>query len=822
MNSKNVIIVESPSKIKTLQKILGNDFHIEASVGHIRDLPKKKLGLDIDNDFKTTYEVSADSKKTVKKLRDAIKNADNLYLATDPDREGEAISWHIIDEIKPKIPAKRLVFNEITKEAILNALKNTRDLNTSLVEAQECRRILDRLFGFLISKKLWFNVKGGLSAGRVQSPAIKILVDREKERSKFIKNEYWSLNGDFSVSNDKVNANLILLDNNRVANGVDFNKESGKLKNQKNVILTKRTSSDLSNSIIDNKWTVSSLTKKPLTQNPYPPFITSTLQQEGIRKLYLSSQSVMMIAQKLYENGYITYMRTDSVNLSKEAINAARKEIKKLYGNSFLPDKPRFYKSKAKNTQEAHEAIRPAGSSFTHPDNLKNKLTEQEYKLYNMIWKRTVACQMKSAKLEKTTLQISDGIHVFEAKGKIIIFAGFLKAYVESSDDPDAALDNMEQNLPNVKTGESLICERLNSKQHFTKPIGRFTEASLVKELEKLGIGRPSTYATIMKKIQDKGYVRKVKGAMIPTFTGYSIVQFLEKYFDELVDLQYTSNMENDLDAIAMGTLSRKEYLNGFYFDKGSKKGLETKLNQEFDKNISRLITTYENNTELRIGRYGIYIEQDGQRATVFDDISPSDLTTEKINEILQQKNVETPSLGLYPESDEEIFLKNGRYGPYIQMGKKMKSLPPNLAPEDVSLENAIQIISLPKKLGEMTETADSVLIDIGRYGPYIKAGKSNCSIPKEMDMMNLGLKDAIKLLKSNTKGGIEILKELGKDDNKNDVVIKNGRYGKFITNGKVNAPMPKNITENELGLTEAIKILSTRKPKKFKKYKKK
>ena len=821
MSSKNVIIVESPSKIKTLQKFLGSDFQIEASVGHIRDLPKKNLGLDIENDFKTTYEVSAHSKKTVKKLKDAIKNAENLYLATDPDREREAISWHIIDEIKPKIQAKRLVFNEITKEAILQALNETRELDTSLVDAQECRRILDRLFGFLISKKLWFNVKGGLSAGRVQSPAVKILVDREKERSQFIENEYWSLSGKFKGENGEINAQLVSISDNKIAIGSDFNKKSGELKNQKHIMLTEQSATDLSNSIKENNWKIQSITKKPITQNPYPPFITSTLQQEGIRKLYLSSQRVMMIAQKLYENGYITYMRTDSVNLSNEAINASRKEIVNLYGDSYLPEKPRYYKSKSKNTQEAHEAIRPAGSTFIHPEKIKGKLSEQEYKLYNMIWKRTVACQMKSAKLEKTSLEISDDKHIFEAQGKVIVFPGFLKAYVESSDDPNAKLDNMEQELPQVKDNEQLVCLKINAKQHFTKPIGRFTEASLVKELEKLGIGRPSTYAAIMKKIQDKNYVRKVKGAMIPTFTGYSVVQFLEKYFDELVDMQYTSNMENDLDAIAVGKLSRKKYLNDFYFSNGTHKGLEDKLNQEFNKDISRLITKYNDEIELKIGRYGIYVEKNGERATVFDDIAPSDLNIEKINEILKQKNSTVPSLGINPENGEEIFVKTGRYGPYIQMGKKMKSLPPNLSIDDVTINNAISIISMPSSLGKMPESQDDILIDIGRYGPYLRAGKKNCSIPKDMNILEIELKDAIKLLQSSKKGGSEIIKELGQDNNNNDIVIKNGRYGKFITNGKVNAPMPKNITNNELTLDEAIKILSTRKPKKFK-YKKK
>ena len=817
MSNKKVIIVESPSKIKTLQKFLGNDFHIEASVGHIRDLSSKNLGLDIEDNFKTTYEVSADSKKVVKKLKNAIKNADTLYLATDPDREGEAISWHIIDEIKPKIPIKRLVFNEITKDAIINALDETREIDMSLVDAQECRRILDRLFGFLISKKLWTNVKGGLSAGRVQSPAVKILVDREKERTQFIQNEYWSLNGVFKTNKESFNADLILINNSKVAKGSDFNKKTGEF-NTKNVIALDKIKADkFSQELLMHQWKVDSLTKKPITQNPYPPFITSTLQQEGIRKLYLSSQQVMMVAQKLYENGYITYMRTDSVNLSNEAINASRSSIKSLYGKEYLPNQPRLYKSKAKNTQEAHEAIRPSGSKFKHPDELKNILTDQEYKLYSMIWKRTIACQMKSAKLEQTIIKIKNDDFIFETKGRIIQFPGFLKAYVESADDPNAKLDNMEQTLPSVKEGEILSLNELTPKQHFTKPINRFTEASLVKEMESLGIGRPSTYANIMKKIQDKGYVRKIKGAMIPTFTGYAIVQFLEKYFDDLVDLQYTSKMEDDLDAISLGTLSREKYLNNFYFDSDNSNGLEKKLNQEFNKDSSRLIKQFGGNIDLKIGRYGIYIEKDGQRATVFDTIAPSDLDVQEIENIFKKKNSVAPSLGKFPNTEDDVFLKNGRFGPYIQMGDKMKSLPPNLKEDDITLDLAIQIISLPKNLGSMANSEESILVDIGRYGPYVKSGKTFKSIPKNLDLLSLSLEEAIKLLSSKTTSS-SILKTLGQDGAKNDILIKNGRYGKFITNGKVNAPMPKGVTEDELQLDEAIKILSTRKPKKFKK----
>jgi len=552
MNNTNLIIVESPSKIKTLKKFLDKNYQIEASVGHIRDLPPSKLGIDFENNFTPTYIVSDKSKKVVKNLKAVLKNIDTIYIATDPDREGEAIAWHLIDELKPKVPVKRMVFNEITKTAILDSLNNIRDIDLNLVNAQECRRFLDRLFGFLVSKELWYNVKSGLSAGRVQSPAIKILVDREKKRAKFVENEYWDLEGNFKAEKGNVFARLFSIKGERLATGQSFNKETGELTANNTVVLNKKDAETLIESLKTKDWKVTDIQKTPKTQNPYPPFITSTLQQEGIRKLRMNSTQIMRVAQGLYENGYITYMRTDSIHLSQEALNASRKVITKKYGKEYLPKNPRVYKSKSKNAQEAHEAIRPAGAIFRDPLDIKTTLTEAEYKVYELIWKRTVASQMNSAKTEQTKLEISEGNHIFIANGKTIIFPGFLRAYVEGADDPNAKLDNMENTLPVVIKGEVVKWDDIIPKQHFTKPASRFTEASLVKELEALGIGRPSTYAAIMHRIQDKGYVNNMKGALIPTFTGYAIVQFLEKNFEDLVNLQYTSKMEDDLDQIAL------------------------------------------------------------------------------------------------------------------------------------------------------------------------------------------------------------------------------------------------------------------------------
>jgi DNA topoisomerase I len=825
MANKNtkLVIVESPSKIKTLKKFLGGDYIIEASVGHICDLSKKDMGIDIENGFTPTYEVSPDSKKVVSNLKAVMKNVDELYLATDPDREGEAISWHLIEQLKPKVPVKRLVFNEITKTAILEAFNNTRELDMSLFKAQETRRILDRLFGFMVSKKLWFNVKGGLSAGRVQSPAVKILVDREKERSRFIESEYWSVSADFSIKGESFNTTLNYIGTERVATGKSFEKETGALVQKNTLALDKEGAEKLAANLKDHDWKVSSLEQKPGTQNPYAPFITSTLQQEGIRKLRMSSQQVMRVAQRLYENGYITYMRTDSVNLSNEAITAARSAISSMYGDEYMPKSPRQYKSNAKNAQEAHEAIRPAGSLFILPDELKSKLESNEYKLYDLIWKRTVASQMSSAKLQKTSVAISDGEYKFSASGKIIEFPGFMRAYVEGADDPNAQLDDKEKKLPQMHEGDLLKCESVDSKQHFTKPINRFTEASLVKELEALGIGRPSTYASIMKRIQDKGYVNRVKGSMIPTFTGYAVIQFLEKYFDELVDLQYTSQMENILDEISNGSTDSSKFLDEFYF--GTDKnhlGLEADLEQEFDKDLSKEIMTIidkdENPIQLKIGRYGLYIQKGDTRATILDTIPPSELDSNYVINLLEKKESGPEEMGNFPETGEPIYLKVGRYGPYIQTGKKMKSLLPGMKEEDVTPEIALAIISLPKTIGTWPENGKAIISDIGRFGPYIKCEKETRSIPASINLLEITEEQACELLAIKRKGATSILKELG-----DGIELKDGRYGAYVTDGKINATLPKSTSPDDITLEIAIQLIAEKKAKgPVKKYRKK
>ena len=816
MSNKYLIIVESPSKIKTLKKFLDNNYQIEASVGHIRDLPKSKLGIDLENNFSPTYVVSDRSKKVVKNLKSVLKNVDAIYIATDPDREGEAIAWHLIDTLKPKVPIKRMVFNEITKNAILESLNNIREIDLNLVNAQECRRFLDRLFGFLVSKELWYNVKSGLSAGRVQSPAVKILVDREKQRAKFVKNEYWSLEGNFKSDKGKIFAKLFSINNDRVAIGQSFNRETGDLAKKNTVIINEDDANSLIDSLKNKSWEVSNIQNTPKTQNPYPPFITSTLQQEGIRKLRMNSTQIMRVAQSLYENGHITYMRTDSIHLSKEALNASRSVIEKKYGSEYLPKSPRIYKVKTKNVQEAHEAIRPAGSKFKDPSELKSSLTEIEYKVYELIWKRTVASQMNSAKTEQTKLEITSDKYVFVANGKTIIFPGFLRAYVEGADDPNEKLDDMENTLPIVKKGEKISWDDIIPKQHFTKPIARFTEASLVKELEALGIGRPSTYATIMRRIQDKGYVNNAKGSLIPTFTGYAIVQFLEKNFKDLVNLQYTSKMEDDLDTIALGGMTKENYLNNFYYSKNGNIGLSDKLEKEYDRTIERLILTIKNQdktSNIKIGRFGIYAEIGDDKVTIDNDTIPSELNIKDIEQMLVNKNSEPEVLSKDKESGENIELKKGRFGPYLKCGKKMKSLPPGVTEDTLTSDIAEQVIAMPAEIGIHPENNKPIIKDIGRYGPYLKNDGKNKKVSLPDDILNITVERAVEIFASSGNQN-SVLRELGKHDDK-EIIIKDGRYGIYITNGKINVTIPKDIDYTSLELSQAIDMINKKKAKK-------
>ena len=816
----NLIIVESPSKAKTLKRFLGDDYQIEASVGHIRDLPKNELGVDVDNGFKPTYVASKDKSKVITQLKKLLKNASTLYLATDPDREGEAIAWHLMELLDPKIPVKRLAFHEITKTAIQESFDHIRDIDQSLVSAQEARRILDRLWGYLVSKKLWFNVKGGLSAGRVQSPAVKIVVDREKERARFIESEYWSIITQFDSKGESFEARLKALDGQKIAIGKDFDKETGKLSKSNLLALDKTKAESLAESFLNSDWKVTKVEQKPAKQNPYPPFITSTLQQEGVRKLRMSSQQVMRNAQKLYEEGYITYMRTDSVSLSSEAINGSRNAIKSLFGAEYLPETPLIYKSKVKNAQEAHEAIRPAGATFKNPKDIQGKLDGQEWKLYDMIWKRTLASQMKSAKLLKTNVEISDGKAMFDAHGKVIEFPGFLKVYVEDIDDPKKERDDKESILPPMQEGESVTGKDFTPNQHFTKPSPRFTEATLIKELEALGIGRPSTYAAIMGNIQNRGYARKVNGALIPTFTAYAVIQFLESNFTDMVNLQYTADLENTLDAISRNEMKSEDFLTQFYKGENGTAGLEALLENEVDKEKSRTIMELKDDSgktiTVKIGRYGVYIQDGETNTTLPDDSIPSELNFKNALISLQKKAEGPTELCSHPDSGEPVLFKDGRFGPYIQCGDKMKSLLPGMTQAEVTPEIALKLIALPKDLGKHPESGDMVKSDIGRYGPYIRCGKTTRSVIAPDSILDLSLNRAVEILATEkTKAGARVIKKLGIDPKTQMAIeIKDGRYGAYVTDGKINATLPKETTSDEVTLDIALQLIADKKAK--------
>ena len=816
----NLIIVESPSKAKTLKRFLGDDYQIEASVGHIRDLPKNELGVDVDNGFKPTYVASKDKSKVITQLKKLLKNASTLYLATDPDREGEAIAWHLMELLDPKIPVKRLAFHEITKTAIQESFDHIRDIDQSLVSAQEARRILDRLWGYLVSKKLWFNVKGGLSAGRVQSPAVKIVVDREKERARFIESEYWSIITQFDSKGESFEARLKALDGQKIAIGKDFDKETGKLSKSNLLALDKTKAESLAESFLNSDWKVTKVEQKPAKQNPYPPFITSTLQQEGVRKLRMSSQQVMRNAQKLYEEGYITYMRTDSVSLSSEAINGSRNAIKSLFGAEYLPETPPIYKSKVKNAQEAHEAIRPAGATFKNPKDIQGKLDGQEWKLYDMIWKRTLASQMKSAKLLKTNVEISDGKAMFDAHGKVIEFPGFLKVYVEDIDDPKKERDDKESILPPMQEGESVTGKDFTPNQHFTKPSPRFTEATLIKELEALGIGRPSTYAAIMGNIQNRGYARKVNGALIPTFTAYAVIQFLESNFTDMVNLQYTADLENTLDAISRNEMKSEDFLTQFYKGENGTAGLEALLENEVDKEKSRTIMELKDDSgktiTVKIGRYGVYIQDGETNTTLPDDSIPSELNFKNALISLQKKAEGPTELCSHPDSGEPVLFKDGRFGPYIQCGDKMKSLLPGMTQAEVTPEIALKLIALPKDLGKHPESGDMVKSDIGRYGPYIRCGKTTRSVIAPDSILDLSLNRAVEILATEkAKAGARVIKELGIDPKTQMAIeIKDGRYGAYVTDGKINATLPKETTSDEVTLDIALQLIADKKAK--------
>ncbi len=855
-----LIIVESPAKARTISRFLGDDYIVESSIGHIRDLPstaseipKKykaekwaRLGVDVDQDFKPLYVIPSSKKKQVDTLKKKLKGATELYLATDEDREGEAIAWHLIEVLKPKIPVKRLVFHEITRAAIAQALESPREIDDQLVAAQEARRILDRLVGYEISPVLWRKLRPKLSAGRVQSVATRLIVAREETRMRFIEATFSRIEARFAAdAGTRYSARLAELDGKRIALGKDFDSETGSPKNDQILVLDSSTATNLADELGGASFTVDEVKEKPFTTRPYPPFMTSTLQQEASRKLRFNAQRTMRVAQSLYENGYITYMRTDSFTLSREALRAARSQVRELYGGDFLPDNPRVYKSRSKNAQEAHEAIRPAGEQFRTPKSLSSQLDRDQIRLYELIWQRTLASQMRDATGVKTEVRMSapttaNGSAVFTTSGKVLTFPGFIRAYVEGADDPRADMPDKEKILPRLATGQTMTADRVTATDHTTQPTPRYTEATLVKELEARGIGRPSTYATIIQTIQERGYVWNKGQTLVPTFTAIAVVRLLEKHLPDLVDYDFTARMEDELDAIAGGERETGPWLRDFYFGGSNsgngrpimRMGLQGLLTETVEgihpREASKiLIGTTENDEEVvvRIGRYGPYAQlgEEGARATVPDELPPDELTVTRALELIKQTETGGRDLGAHPENGEEIFLKEGRYGPYVQLGEngadtkpKMASLWPGMTVDSVTLDDAVRLLSFPREVGPHPDTGEMITALVGRYGPYISMGKENRSLPSHDSLISLTVDEAVELFKQ-PKGGrgrsaAAVLKELGPHpESKENLQVKTGRYGPYVTDGTVNATIPKGTDPESLTMEQAVELITKR-----------
>ncbi|OKK02764.1 DNA topoisomerase I [Streptomyces sp. CB03234] len=850
---RRLVIVESPAKAKTIKGYLGPGYVVEASVGHIRDLPNgaaevpekytgevRRLGVDVENDFQPIYVVNADKKAQVRKLKEQLAESDELFLATDEDREGEAIAWHLLEVLKPKVPVHRMVFHEITKDAIQAAVANPRELNKRMVDAQETRRILDRLYGYEVSPVLWKKVMPRLSAGRVQSVATRLVVERERERIAFRSAEYWDLTGTFATgrtgdTSDPSNlvARLAAVDGRRVAQGRDFGPD-GQLKASSGQVLQldEANARALAAALAETSFSVRSVESKPYRRSPYAPFRTTTLQQEASRKLGFGAKATMQIAQKLYENGFITYMRTDSTVLSDTAVAAARAQVTQLYGANYLPDKPRVYAGKVKNAQEAHEAIRPSGDRFRTP--AETGLTGDQFKLYELIWKRTVASQMKDAVGNSVTVKIggraSDGRDAeFSASGKTITFHGFMKAYVEGADDPNAELDDRERRLPQVAEGDALTAEEITADGHATKPPARYTEASLVKELEEREIGRPSTYASIIGTILDRGYVFKKGTALVPSFLSFAVVNLLEKHFGRLVDYDFTAKMEDDLDRIARGEAQAVPWLKRFYFGEGDAAGAASEAGNGDGDHLgglkelvtdlgaidAREISSFPvgNGIVLRVGRYGPYIErgekdsEGHQRADVPEDLAPDELSVELAEELLAAPSGDF-ELGTDPATGHQIVAKAGRYGPYVteilpegtpKTGKnavkpRTASLFKSMSLDTVTLEDALRLMSLPRVVGTDAEGVE-ITAQNGRYGPYLKKGTDSRSLENEEQLFTITLEEALAIYAQPKQRGRAAakppLKELGTDPvSERPVVVKDGRFGPYVTDGETNATL--------------------------------
>ena len=860
-NGTSLVIVESPAKARTIAKFLGRAYTIEASIGHIRDLPHGAkeipdrykgedwayLGVNVNEDFNPVYIVPPDKSKQVRKLKGLLKGAKELFLATDEDREGEAISWHLCQVLKPKVPVRRLVFHEITEEAIREALDHTREIDEHLVRAQEARRIIDRLYGYEVSPLLWRKVRPRLSAGRVQSVAVRLIVQRERQRMAFTTATYWDLLGTFAkVSGETFQAILISVDGRRIPTTRDFDPATGRLKDAALMLLDQGEADELLKRLQHAECRVIAVEDKPYTTKPYPPFTTSTLQQEANRKCGFTARHTMQVAQRLYETGHITYMRTDSTSLAAVAVGAARDLVASQYGKEYLPDKPRVYQTKVKNAQEAHEAIRPAGHPFDVPETLRSELGTDEFKLYDMIWKRTVASQMANARGHRivVTVEVASAAGsnsaVFQVTGKTIEFAGYLRAYVEGSDDPRAELADKEDVLPRVTEGEVLATRSLEPKSHTTQPPNRFSEAALTRTLEEKGIGRPSTYATIIDTILAREYVFKRGNVLVPTWVAFAVSQLLEGHLPDLVDYDFTAEMEDELDAISRGEMGHVDYLTTFYFGTvtpgstghpGLKEQLRNKVEEIDARTVGRiLIGTPEGEDPqaeaiyVRVGRFGPFIEQGERRASVPEKLAPDELTLEAALEMLDKASQGDEPLGICPDTHKPVFLKTGRFGPYVQRGTaeddekpQNASLLKGMQPEDVDLELAMKILSLPRELGNDPLSGEAVMAYNGRFGPYVKCGDETRSLPNELSPLDATLQQALDLLaQPKSRRGAAKRKEPIKVLDVSPVTgepiqLLDGRYGPYVTDGSTNASIPRGVLPEEVTFDRALDLLSAR-----------
>jgi DNA topoisomerase-1 len=885
-SQQRLVIVESPAKAKTISGFLGPGYVVEASYGHVRDLPRNaadvpakhkgepwaRLGVDVDNDFAALYVVTPDRTKQVTRLKGLLKDSDELLLATDEDREGEAIAWHLVETLKPKVPIRRMVFHEITRSAIEQAVANPREIDHSLVDAQEARRILDRLYGYEVSPVLWKKVRTRLSAGRVQSVATRIVVQRERERMAFRSAQYWDIRAVLAVAADKVAdgprtfaATLVSMDGDKIATGKDFDPATGRVRASVGAVhLDGDGARGLAARLENRPFEVVRVEEKPYRRRPYAPFITSTLQQEAGTKLRYSSAQTMRTAQRLYESGYITYMRTDSVNLAETAIAAARTQIAELFGDRFVPPQPRQYTGKVKNAQEAHEAIRPAGDVFRTPGEVAGELSTEEFKLYELIWRRTIASQMTDAVGSSVSVRVRATSTAneecdFAATGKTITDPGFLKAYVESSEDADAEADDAENRLPNVTKGQPLTADSLEAIDHTTQPPARYTEPSLVKAMEELGIGRPSTYASIMQTIQQRGYVFKRGQALIPSFLAFAVVGLMEGHFPRLVDFDFTAAMENELDDIAGGEAAAVDFLRAFYFGSngaqmktisggGGLKRMVTENLGEIDARGINSIPLFRDDAGrdvvVRVGRYGPYLQRtvpgasstasangstsdDGaaeegngssdDRVSLPDGIAPDELTPEKVNELFLGGGGER-KIGDHPETGEPIVLKSGRYGPYVSTGEKNASLLQSHSPDTLTLDDALRVLALPRLLGKDPEGVE-VYASPGRYGPYVKRGDDTRSLTDEEQIFTVSLDEALALLAApktrQRRAPAPPLREMGEDPlTDKSMVIKDGRFGPYVTDGETNASLRRGQTIEGLSIEEASEMLAEKRAK--------